>query len=232
MTYLQLAVKSVLIPLPHNKLKANLRKYALAALLYLLLSSTLHASSLHLQTQFGVVSESDFGPALVLVYERPLRSTNVFAVSAGREVADNLFGWPAEVVAYGSLQYFGERGLQSDIVGGTVFIKAYKSFKLGSWQFPLRLGLGEGLSYVSRIPFIEVEDFAPEESAKLTNYLEWTMQTSLGYLLGRGEGRFSSGIKDAYIGYSIFHRSTVFGLFAEKGGGVNYMGIGLEFVFE
>jgi len=99
-------------------------------------------------------------------------------------------------------------------------------------QFPLRLGLGEGLSYVSRIPFVEVGDFAPDKSAKLTNYLEWTAQTSLRYLLGSRTGRLSNRLKDAYIGYSIFHRSTVFGVFADTGGGVNYMGIGLELIFE
>lgn len=192
----------------------------------------MHASAFYFQAQFGIASESDFGPALVLHYEQPIRSTNVLAISAGKSVADNLFGWPADVVAYGSLQYFGERGTQPDIVGATAYIKAYKTLKLGRRKFPLRLGLGEGLSYVSRIPFIEAEDFAPEQSAKLTNYLEWSMQTSLSYLLGRGERRFSPRIKEAYIGYSIFHRSTAFGLFAETGGGVNYMGIGVEFIFE
>lgn len=54
------------------------------------------------------------------------------------------------------------------------------------------------------------------------------MQTSLAHLLGNGNRRFSAYIRDIYIGYSIFHRSTVFGLFADTGGGVNYMGIGIE----
>lgn len=213
-------------------LRRNTLLASLTALVCFLTITPLYASTFHVQAQFAVVSESDFGPALAFHYERPILSTNVLAVSAGRAVADDLFGWPAEVVAYGSLQYFGERGAQPDIVGATAYIKAYKLFKFGRYNFPLRLGLGEGLSYVSRIPFIEVEDFAPDQSAKLTNYLEWSMQTSLTYLLGRGGQQFSHRIKEAYIGYSIFHRSTAFGLFAEGGGGVNYMGIGVEFIFE
>ena len=215
-----------------NNLKRHCWKAGLVAFLYAMASNHLHASALYLQTQFAVVTETDFLPALVFQDESPIRRTNVFAVSVGRQVSDNLFGWPADLVAFGSLQYFGERGLQSDVVGATAYIKAYKQFKLGSWQVPLRFGLGEGLSYVSRIPFVEVEDFAPDTSAKLTNYLEWTMQTSLGYLLGRGDRRFSTRIKEAYIGYSIFHRSTLFGVFADTGGGVNYLGISLEFIFE
>jgi|GEM_PF-1328872 len=215
-----------------GKLKGYGLKTGLTALLFALVCSHLHASPLHLQTQFAFVSESDFGPALAFQYERPIRSTHVTAVSAGRAIADNLFGWPVKLVAYASLQYFDERGLQPNIIGATAYVKAYKLVKLGAWQFPLRLGLGEGLSYAARIPFIEAEDFAPEQSAKLNNYLEWSMQTSLSYLLGRGASRLSYNIKDAYIGYSIFHRSTAFGLFADTGGGVNYMGIGVEFIFE
>ncbi len=187
---------------------------------------------IYLQTQFGVASESDFGPALAFYYERPDQPTNVTNLSVGRYVGNSLFGWPADIVAYGSIQYYGERGFQPDAIGTAIYIKAYREFRLGQSHFPLRIGLGEGLSYASRIPIVEVEDFAPDTSAKLINYLEWTLQTSLNHLLGHGGRRFSPGIKDIYIGYSIFHRSTVFGLFGSKGGGVNFMGIGVELVLE
>lgn len=185
-----------------------------------------------LQAHFAVASESDFGPALAFYYERPEQRTNLFHLSAGRQVGSTLFGWPAEIVAYGSIQYFGEQGYQPDVIGTALYIKAYRQFRIGKSQFPIRFGLGEGLSYVSRIPIVEVEDFAPDSSAKLTNYLEWTLQTSLGHMLGHGGRRLSPGIKDIYIGYSVFHRSTVFGLFASKGGGVNFMGFGVELVLD
>ncbi len=192
----------------------------------------LPTSRLYLQTQFGVASESDFGPALAFYYERPEQRTNVTSLSVGRYMGNSLFGWPADIVAFGSIQHFGEGGFQPDAIGAAVYIKAYREIRLGQSRFPLRLGLGEGLSYASRIPIVEVEDFAPETSAKLINYLEWTLQTSLNHLLGHGGRRFSAGIKTIYIGYSIFHRSTVFGLFGSKGGGVNYMGISMELVLE
>lgn len=188
--------------------------------------------SWHLQTSIAFASESDFGPALAFYYERPDQLTHVSSVSIGRQVGDSLFGWPADIMAYGGIQHYGEQGFQPDAMGATVYIKAYRQYTLGKRQFPLRLGLGEGLSYVSRIPVVEVEDFLPDTSAKLTNYLEWTLQTSLNHLLGRNGRRFSPGIKDVYIGYTVFHRSTVFGLFASKGGGVNYMGIGVELVLD
>lgn len=186
----------------------------------------------YLQTTVAVASESDFGPALAFYYERPDQRTSVASLGVGRRVGNTLLGWPAEVVVYGGIQHYGERDFQPDAIGGTVYIKAYQQFRIGKRQFPLRIGLGEGLSYASRIPIVEVEDFLPDTSAKLTNYLEWTFQTSLNHLLGHSGRRFSSGIKDIYIGYSVFHRSTVFGLFASKGGGVNYMGFGVELVLD
>ncbi len=185
---------------------------------------------LFVQAQLGIVTESDFAPALAFIYEPAFARTNVFAISIGRQVGTRFFRWPATMVAYASVQNFGERGIQSDILGATIYIKAYKQFRIGSRRIPIRLGLGEGLSYVDRIPAVEVEDFLPDTSSKLVNYLEWTVQTSLGHFLGRPEGRFSRTIRDVYIGYSIFHRSTVFGLFASKGGGINYMGLSVEFV--
>lgn len=187
---------------------------------------------LYLQAHFGIASESDFGPALAFYYERPEQRTHVISLSGGRHVGNKLFGWPADIVAYGSIQHFGERGFQPDAIGAAVYIKAYREFRLGQSGFPLRLGLGEGLSYASRIPIVEVADFAPDQSARLINYLEWTLQTSLNHLLGRGGRRFSPGIRDIHIGYSIFHRSTVFGLFGSKGGGVNFMGLGVELVLD
>jgi len=194
--------------------------------------STLPKPAWYLQSTVAIASESDFGPALAFYYERPDQRTNLVNLGVGRHLADSLFGWPAEVVAYGGIQHFGERNFQPDAIGGTAYIKAYRQFRIGKRQFPLRVGLGEGLSYASRIPIVEVEDFLPQTSAKLTNYLEWTLQTSLNHLLGHEGRRFSAGIKDIYIGYSVFHRSTVFGLFASKGGGVNYMGFGVELVLD
>ena len=73
----------------------------LAGLLFVIWSTDLQAAPLHIQTQFAVVSESDFGPALAFQYDRPIKSTNLIALSAGGEITDNLFGLPAEVVAYG-----------------------------------------------------------------------------------------------------------------------------------
>ncbi len=180
------------------------------------------------QALFGVASESDFGPAIGLRYEPASRRTNVTSISVGRQVADRVFRWPAELVLYGGLQRFGERGAQGDIAGATLYVKAYKRFQLGRRGIPLRVGLGEGLSYADRIPSVEAEDFLPERSARLVNYLEWSVQSSLGYWLGRPAGAFSRTVGDVHVGYTIFHRSTMFGLFASTGGGVNYMGFGVE----
>ncbi|MFK7862096.1 MAG: hypothetical protein AB8B64_25035 [Granulosicoccus sp.] len=185
---------------------------------------------LFIQSQLGIASESDFGPALLFHYESAFEPTRVFAISIGKQVGRNFFRWPASIVVYGSLQHFGERGTQPDFFGATIHVKAYRNFNLGTRRTPIRLGLGEGLSYVEQIPSVEVMDFLPQRSSRLVNYLEWTLQTSVGHFLGRPEGGFSANIRDVYVGYSIFHRSTIFGLLASEGGGINYMGISIELV--
>jgi hypothetical protein len=59
------------------------------------------------------------------------------------------------------------------------------------------------------------------------NYVEWTLDLPLRqFELFRP--MFDGGIKEAYIGYMVWHRSSVFGLFADDKGGVNFMGFGFE----
>ena len=38
----------------------------------------------------------------------------------------------------------------------------------------------------------------------------------------------NDNLDDVYVGFIVWHRSSVFGLFADKQGGVNFMGFGIE----
>ena len=79
---------------------------------------------------------------------------------------------------------------------------------------------------------MEQLDFEPEESAETIHYLEWSLQVPINSLLGifgqQSKGLLSKG----WFGYSVFHRSTVFGLFGDRAGGINYPGFSLEFVLD
>ena len=92
------------------------------------------------------------------------------------------------------------------------------------------MSLAQGLSYVADIPTAEVRDFNPDNSAKLTHYLEFGFHYSFRDKLSKHGSALSHWFDDINLGYTIFHRSSVFGLFADKAGGINFPGIAIEFV--
>jgi len=182
----------------------------------------------HYQLQGVFTSETDFGPAMLFSYERSPERTRAYAFSAGRKLSDTVFGWPVETLGYLGVQQFDERGLQTDGYGVSAFVKFHTTFNFPFTHVPIRIGLGPGLSYVSRIPIAEQRDFAPAKSNKLLVYLEYSVQLSLAHLMGRTPGKFSASISDVYFGYTVIHRSSGYGLLAETGGGINYLGFGIE----
>jgi hypothetical protein len=62
----------------------------------------------------------------------------------------------------------------------------------------------------------------------LMNYVEWTMDLPLRQFDLFAPLFDQGGIKELYVGYMVWHRSSVFGLFADEKGGVNFMGLGIE----
>jgi len=89
------------------------------------------------------------------------------------------------------------------------------------WSDTLRtsLAIGEGLSWASEIPPLELESHTNEGATQLLNYLllEWA---------------FGLPREPAWdLVFRIHHRSGVFGLFDGVDGGSNVLAIGLKYVF-
>lgn len=175
-------------------------------------------------------SETDLATVVVGDYDPSPESNYAITLDWGRRFSDTLFTLPIEMTANLGVQYFAERDYQPDAWGGTAYIKAHYNLRMPFTQKHIRLGLGEGLSYVTRIPMSEQRDFAKKgvESAKLMNYVEWTMDLPLRQFDMFAPLFEGGGIKEAYIGYMVWHRSSVFGVFADDKGGVNFMGFGFE----
>jgi len=197
------------------------------------LSRNSFGNKTYIQLQTGFASDADFGPSLFFVSDEAVERTYFQGVAFGRRLGSSLFGWKVEIVGFFGLQRFRERNFQADGLGVTAYWKIYRRWtpRFFPSSLPLRFGLGQGLSYTSRIPVAEIRDFEPDESAQTVHYLEWTFQVPVSGLLQPIGLRFPPGNQELWIGYSIFHRSTVFGLFADTGGGINYPGITLEYTF-
>jgi hypothetical protein len=187
----------------------------------------------YFQFHTGFASDTDFGPSLLFISDQSQERSYYQGISIGRQLGSSLYGYDVDVTGFFGLQRFRERGFQPDSLGVTLYWKIYRNWA-PSWlssYLPLRFGLGQGLSYVSRIPVAEQRDFEPDESAQTVHYLEWTVQVPISGLLRTIGVEFARGDNEWWIGYSIFHRSTVFGLFADSPGGINYPGITLEYKF-
>jgi hypothetical protein len=175
-------------------------------------------------------SETDLVTGFAGDFNASQESNYLIGANWGKKYSDTLFGLPLPMTANVGVQYFNERGYQDDAYGATAFIKAHYDWRLPFTQKHVRLGLGEGLSYVTRIPLSEQRDFAKKdgaESEKLLNYLEWTVDVPL-HQFTPIENLIRGHFEELNLGFIVFHRSSVFGLFAESQGGVNFMGFSLE----
>jgi hypothetical protein len=209
----------------------------LAAAAALLCCATVHAEEERegdnrLRIHFAKSSETDLVTVVVGDYDRSPESNYLIGATWGHDLSDTLFGLPFPMTWHLGVQYLDERGYQRDGVGATAFVKANYSLRVPFTQKYVELGLGEGLSYVSRIPMSEQRDFAKKgvESEKLMNYLEWTIDLPLKQFESM-QPLMRGGIEDISVGFIVWHRSSVFGLFAEEQGGVNFMGFGVEAKF-
>lgn len=174
-------------------------------------------------------SETDFVTGFAGDFDASKESNYLIGANFGRQFSDTLFGLPFPMTANVGVQYINERGYQPDIYGVTAFVKAHYDMRVPWTQKKIRLGLGEGLSYLSRVPMSEQRDFAKKdaESEKLLNYLEWTIDLPLRQFPAI-DSLIQGRVEELNVGFIVFHRSSVFGLFAESKGGVNFMGFGIE----
>lgn len=147
------------------------------------------------------------------------KSNSVINLDFGYRFVEDMFDLPLDWYAKGGISYFNENGYQANFIDGTLYIKVY--WKIDFWQNRVRVGFGEGLSLAQRIPEVESidaknDDGTTDPTAKFLNYLDISLDLDLGRLV-RVED-----LEDFYIGYTIKHRSGIFGTFNGTHGGSNY----------
>jgi hypothetical protein len=143
------------------------RSFAAIALTAALLSPLAHAEGeKSLRVHWNKSSETDLATVVVGDYQESPESNYLIGATYGYQFSDTLFSLPLEMTANVGVQWFDEKGYQENGYGLTTFIKAHYRWELPWTDKQVRLGLGEGLSYVSRIPMSEVRDFAKKDGAK------------------------------------------------------------------
>ncbi|MEO6015668.1 MAG: MipA/OmpV family protein [Polaromonas sp.] len=151
--------------------------------------------------------------------------TSITGIQVGKPFINQLNGWPLDFAGYVGLTNHNDRGLQPNGAQLDLFMKASYSGFPWSDRVKTRLGLGIGVSMAQRVPYTEVSSQAGKTTSKLLNYLDPTIDISLGDLIG------SRALKETYIGFGVSHRSGIFGasrLLGNVNGGSNYIYTYLE----
>src|SRR5712671_793434 len=148
--------------------------------------------------------------------------TGVAGFELGRPFIDRVNGWPVDIAGFVGLQRHREAGFQPDFWSVRAYVKTW--FYGFPWDSRVRtrIGLGLGLSYAQRIPFMEVRDLQDRgrNTSKILNTFDPTMDVSVGDLVG------VKRLRETYVGLGVSHRSGIFGtsqLLGNVNGGSNYI---------
>ena len=226
---MQMAVETSLNNLKEGEDLSNAEKSLIDRVI-----ETFNESPLYVKVQMVSATESSFIETLYGSYEQSPEDTSLASLSIGKRLYQS---GPYSVVGYLGYQQFNQKDYQKDIHGLNAYLKLYYEGKIPWVNLEYRLGLGQGLSYVSRIPVMEARDFAEKdsESEKLMVYLECSADIPLSQFFSKGKSKvrrkIAKTLEEVYFGYSCFHRSSGFATFADEQGGANWIGIGTEFLF-
>lgn len=172
----------------------------------------------------GKATECDVAKVvrLVCTSTRTLDETRVQAIEIGRPFVEKLNGWPLDILGFVGVLRHDEKGVQPDSLQLNAYLKGVWYGFPWSERVMTRVGLGIGASYAHRAPLLEVRDQQKNgrSTSRLLNYLDPTIDFSVGDLLGVGK------LKRTFLGVGVSHRSGVFGtssLLGNVSGGSNYI---------
>ena len=148
--------------------------------------------------------------------------TRIAAAEVGRPFIIGLNGWPLDFVGWlGLLRHF-DRGVQPDAWQVDAYMKGYWYGLPWSDRVMTRIGLGVGVSFAHEVPLLEVRDHEEtgRNTSRLLNYLDPTIDFSVGDLLG------VRSLRKTFLGLGVSHRSGIFAtsqLLGNVKGGSNYV---------
>jgi len=136
---------------------------------------------------------------------KPDTNNNKFtSIFYGHPLADELFGLPLEVYITPGFTWHWKSEVQPNSFELDIAIKLYYTIK---WPIRWRLGAGEGMSWVNKIPYMEANSMTEKKDYKpsnLMNYLDFSVDFNIGDIVG------SKPLKQWWLGYYIHHRSSIF----------------------
>ncbi|MBE0365407.1 outer membrane protein [Pseudoalteromonas ulvae UL12] len=172
----------------------------------------------YIRAAHGWATPSNIGEILSGNTVKDQYNNQLTSIFYGLPLTDEVLGMPLDVYLTPGFVFHHESQVQERIEEYVLGIKAYYTF---SWPVRWRLGVAEGLSYVSDITYIERSEMERKgyRPSELLNYLDFTIDVNLGDVFNISQW------KKTWLGYSIHHRSAIFESASQFGrikGGSNY----------
>jgi len=182
---------------------------------------------------YGVSDLNDLQRIIIGDWQEKGIDTSLINLDFGYRIFHNVNDWPLDIYVKGGISYFDENNVinyktgeeSEDFFEATFYFKAYYNINFSDNR--IRLGVGEGLSFAQEVPVSEVYDSryydgSDGETSKVLNYLDISIDFDMGRLFG------IKMLRDTYLGYTIKHRSGIYGFFNGVDGGSNYKMITIE----
>ncbi len=190
-------------------------------------------STSYLRVSHGWATPSDIGDIIVGNIDsdghgvKDEYNNQFSSIFYGMPIADEFFGFPVDIYVTPGFVWHWDSEIQSTEQEYVLALKAYTTF---SWPVKWRIGLAEGLSYITNITYIEAKEMAWKgyEGNNLLNYIDVSIDVNVGDLFN------SRSLEDVWFGYGLHHRSAVFGSASQFGrieGGSNYNTLYFQFGF-
>ncbi|MFO7607095.1 MAG: hypothetical protein R6W72_12445 [Desulfurivibrionaceae bacterium] len=185
------------------------------------------AAKPYLRLVHGWATPSDTQEIITFQHREDDRDNKLLSIFYGHPLSDELLGLPLATYLTPGYVWHWHSDVQDS---GQEFVLAIKSYYTFAWPSQWRVGLGTGFSYAARISYIEELEMAKKgyEDVKWLLYLDFSLEMNLGKLLRL------AAMDDIWLGYSLHHRSGIFGtssLFGRIKGGSNYNTISLQYHF-
>ena len=187
-------------------------------------------SPLWVKVYYGKATDCDLAKIILLqcTSTQTTEQTRVSSIEFGRTLIERLNGWNVDLAGYIGVLYHDEKGYQPNSWQVNAYFKPFWYGLPWNHRVKTRLGIGTGLSYASRVPYVEAKDQAERgrTTSKLLTYLDPTVDFSVGDLFGVRK------LKDTFVGIGASHRSGIFGfsqLMNNVNGGSNYIYTYIEF---
>ncbi len=157
-------------------------------------------------------------------------NSRITGLHLGRTFMERVNDWPLDFVGYVGALYRNDGDFQQDSWQVDAYMKPYWYGFPWSGRLRTRVGFGIGLSYASRVPYVEERDQTArgEPTSKLLNYLDPSIEISITDLF-RPERH-----EPVWLGVGVSHRSGAFGssqLLGNVDGGSNYLYLSVESSF-